>query len=105
MAATLTEKVREILFEHEDRAPKRALDHVHARPDRMLEEHEYVSREWGFTYGLAYGIARSEDPDESNESVARRARHAADEMFDDSTFVALTWIRWAEDPQPSEAVA
>ena len=68
----------------------------------MVEESENAFREWGFTYGLAYGIARGEDPEESDELTARRAREAADAVFRDDAFQWLVFIRWAEDPAGPE---
>ena len=44
-------------------------------------------RDWGMTFGLAYGIARGEDPYESNESVAQRALDAA----------RMVWKGWDQD--------
>ncbi len=37
--------------------------------------------QWGATYGLAFGIARGEDPWESDEEVAERAITAARTVF------------------------
>ena len=59
-------------------------------------EFELDMRDWGFTYGVAYGIARGEDPYEPEELVRDRAIEAA----------RLAWQRWAGASSPSrKAVA
>jgi hypothetical protein len=37
--------------------------------------------DWGFTYGAAWALARAQDPDEPDRSVADRALRAAREVF------------------------
>ncbi len=46
-----------------------------------LSDFEMDCRDWGFAFGVAYAIARSEDPFESNHSVCERAIVAAREAF------------------------
>lgn len=49
-----------------------------------LSAFELDLRDWSVLFGLAYGIARGEDPYESNSSVARRAAEAT----------RIAWQRW-----------
>jgi hypothetical protein len=49
--------------------------------DPGLTEFEADCRDWGFVFGLAYGIARGEEPYESDDSVCDRAMTAAREVF------------------------
>jgi hypothetical protein len=49
--------------------------------DRGLTDFEADCRDWGFVFGLAYGIARGEEPYESDDSVCERAMTAAREVF------------------------
>ena len=37
--------------------------------------------DWGFTYGVAWAVARAQDPQEPDESVAARALAAARQVF------------------------
>jgi len=46
-----------------------------------LTQFEMDCRDWGFTFGVAYGIARGEEPYESDDSVCERAMTAAREVF------------------------
>ena len=46
-----------------------------------LSEFELDLGDWGFTYGVAWAIARTQNPDESDHSVAERALVAAGEVF------------------------
>jgi hypothetical protein len=46
-----------------------------------LTAFETDCRDWGFTFGVAYGIARGEDPYESDDRVCERALTAAREVF------------------------
>jgi hypothetical protein len=46
-----------------------------------LTAFESNCRDWGFTFGVAYGIARGEEPYESEDSVCERAMTAAREVF------------------------
>ena len=46
-----------------------------------LSELELDIGDWGFTYGVAWTVARAEDPQESDESVADRALDAAIQVF------------------------
>jgi hypothetical protein len=62
------------------------LDFLHSRPvlpaGESLGEFEYDLVDWGSLYGVAYGIARGEDPWESNADVAERAFDAAWAVWD-----------------------
>jgi hypothetical protein len=49
--------------------------------DPGLTAFESDCRDWGFTFGVAYGIARGEDPYESDDRVCERALTAAREVF------------------------
>jgi hypothetical protein len=46
-----------------------------------LTAFEADCRDWGFTFGVAYGIARGEDPYESEDRVCERALTTAREVF------------------------
>jgi hypothetical protein len=46
-----------------------------------LTDFESNCRDWGFTFGVAYGIARGEQPYESDHAVCERAMTAAREVF------------------------
>jgi hypothetical protein len=50
-------------------------------PGVPMEHADLDLRDWGFYYGVAYGIARGEDPYEPNGSAAKRAFDAALEVF------------------------
>jgi hypothetical protein len=49
--------------------------------DPGLTDFEADCRDWGFVFGLAYGIARGEEPYESDQSVCERAMTASREVF------------------------
>ena len=46
-----------------------------------LTDFEMDCRDWGFVFGVAYGIARGEEPYESDSMVCERAMVAAREVF------------------------
>ena len=46
-----------------------------------LTEFEQDIRDWGVMIGVAYGIARADDPFESRESVLERAQEAAQAAY------------------------
>jgi hypothetical protein len=52
-------------------------------PGGFLSDLERDVIDWGYTYGVAWAIARARYPDESPEDVARRALAAAREVFAD----------------------
>ena len=55
---------------------------VYPRADEAgLTEFEMDCRDWGFVFGVTYGIARGEEPYESDDSVCERAMMAAREAF------------------------
>jgi hypothetical protein len=49
--------------------------------DEVLTAFELDCKDWGFVYGMAYGIARSEDPWEADGQAAERALVAARDAF------------------------
>ena len=49
--------------------------------DSAMSEFERDIRDWGVVMGVAYGIARGEDPYESRDSVLARALPAAKEAY------------------------
>jgi hypothetical protein len=54
-----------------------AYEWAHKIPGLPLSELQCDLRDWGLYFGVAYGIARSEDPYEPNGRVAARAYDAA----------------------------
>jgi hypothetical protein len=46
-----------------------------------LSDLELDLSDWGFTYGVAWAVARAQDPHEADASVAQRALAAAQEVF------------------------
>ena len=72
---TLQEKVRAIL--RNDDTGDGLIGVAGKRPGIQLTEFELDLRDWGIIYGIAFGLARTEEPCESIESVARRAFEAA----------------------------
>lgn len=56
-------------------------DRLRVLPGGRLGEFEQDLRDWGMVYGVALGIARTEDLWESLESVSERAQAAALEAF------------------------
>ncbi len=59
----------------------RASDEPPPREDGFFATFELDLLDWGAIYGLAFGIARTEDPWESDEDVAERAITAARTVF------------------------
>jgi hypothetical protein len=56
--------------------------HYPNHPDgEYLTEFEQDCRDWGLAFGFAYGVARGEDPFESNDDVLARALLAAEDAF------------------------
>ena len=95
--ATLTEKVRSIAWEETPDGHEWVHDHKMARPEtRALSDDEAMACEWGFLIGLAYGIAREEEPSEPNDAAAARAREAADAVFMDDVYQSLNLVRRLE---------
>lgn len=104
--ADLREKVRTILWEETSTDRTLAWDRLVSRPDRGVSEMEHISRFWGFAFGLAYGIARGEDPHESAEDVATRAYEIAHDLFKDDDLHGLDFIRALEaGKSPVDAVS
>ncbi|MGI8946304.1 MAG: hypothetical protein ACR2GL_08720, partial [Thermoleophilaceae bacterium] len=75
---SLQEKVRAII-RHDDtgQGPISAAGRQPCRHDYLATDLEAGMRAWGCIYGIAFGLARSEEPCESIESVADRAYEAA----------------------------
>lgn len=83
---TLLEKLRGVMTG--DDATAGLLDPCWSYPgkgvnSRDLTDLEDRLRTWGCFYGVAFGLARSEEPCESAESVGRRAYEAARVVFED----------------------
>jgi hypothetical protein len=82
--ATLTEKVYTVLSEeHSNFTSPVEVVAKFPRPshDENLSQFELDCRDWGLTFGIAYGIARGEDPFEAERSVTDRALAAARDAF------------------------
>ncbi|MEA2297301.1 MAG: hypothetical protein QOF77_237 [Solirubrobacteraceae bacterium] len=74
----LAEKVKGQISPRDTPDRRLLLDALHSHPaGATLSEFELDLRDWGMLVGLGHGIARSEDPFESLESVAARALAAA----------------------------
>jgi hypothetical protein len=77
---TLTEKVYGVITANRGAGPDNTTNVLHQFPRTGggdLSQFELDCVDWGFTFGLAYGIARAEDPFEPNASVCERALEAA----------------------------
>ena len=75
-----------------------------------LTEFELDCRGWGLAVGIAYGIARGEDPYEGERSVCERALIAAREAYErfggPEIFTAEAYMEdRAKRPEPAGAVA
>jgi hypothetical protein len=80
---TLAEKVTAIMRQDDNAGSYSGLG---SRPvvrtdDEGLNQFELDCRDWGFIFGLSFGIARGENAYESNESCAERALEAAQTAF------------------------
>jgi hypothetical protein len=54
------------------------LERAHEKvPDKKFEEHHADLVDWGMAYGVAYALARIEEPLESTRAAALRAQEAA----------------------------
>jgi hypothetical protein len=82
---TLTEKVYVLLSRetgHDLPGPVGAVGRFPNHPEgECLTSFEQDCRDWGLAFGIAYGIARSEDAFESEDAVAARALVAARDAF------------------------
>jgi hypothetical protein len=79
---TLDQKVRAIVMQDDDGEGPTSV--VSQRPGwHGFEATDFESnlRDWGCVFGIAFGLARSEEPCEPVESVARRAYEAAWPVF------------------------
>ena len=70
--AELKAKVRATLWEETPMGATWAWERLVSRPERDVGDLEYVSRLWGYVFGMAYGIARARIP----TSPTRTARPA-----------------------------
>jgi hypothetical protein len=110
---TLTEKIYAVLQEEHsfDDGPLAGAGRYPHAGGECLTAFELDCRDWGFVYGLAYGIARGEDPHEQDSSVCERASTAARDAYTkwggDAIFTTVAFRKdRAERPVPtSEAVA
>ncbi len=85
-AEVLAERVYHALAAEEG-CPLAAAGDIPVIPEPgALTSFELDCRDWGIAYGLAHGIARGEDPFETNTSVAERALEAA----------KIAWARWGD---------
>jgi len=83
--ATLTEKLQGVM--HGDDARAALLETLQSYPGsgigrRSLTDLEHELRNWGMFYGVAFGLARTEEPCEPADSVAERAFEAAKLAFE-----------------------
>jgi hypothetical protein len=88
---TITEKIRAIL--NEDVGP---IDFCHGgvpggTSDGRFSEFELDCLDWGVMYGIAFAIARAEDPFEGMASVASRALEAARPVCAEFAGVPFHW--------------
>lgn len=60
------------------------------------DEREMDVADWALAFGLAFGIARGEDPYEKNRSVVIRAEAAAREAM-------MRWAGWTSAPSSVDA--
>lgn len=79
---TLEQKLRAIL--RQDDTGRGPIGRAATYPSRDVFQattFELDIRDWGVYYGMAFGIARGEDPFEPQEDVALRALEAANSVF------------------------
>jgi hypothetical protein len=96
---SLSEKVRSVA------GAESSLMDRHGEPPFAASEFTADARDWLLYFGMAAGLARTEEPCESIDDVAQRARGAANEVF-----MALNWDSpvagaVAHELTPAEAVA
>jgi hypothetical protein len=68
-----------------------------------LTEYEYDLREWGALVGLAFGLARTEEPCESLQSVGKRTAEAALAVHLRRRDHEITRPQWARQASDHEA--
>jgi len=79
---SLHEKVRAIVMQDDTGdGPISAAGRQPGAFDFFATDCEAAMRAWGCVYGMAFGLARCEEPCESIESVAERAYEAAWPVF------------------------
>lgn len=89
--ATIAEKIYAILQRDDDGNGFIGTAHGLPEVERRFTPVELDLIDWGAVYGLAFGIARSENPWESIEEVAARAYAEAWPLFRD---------KWVDRPTP-----
>ncbi len=94
----LTERTRRLSAEDDFADGLNVLEQYPRFESRGLSLFEQDLRGWGFVYGLAFGLALSEWPDESHEAIAKLAFHPA----------LMVYRRWGgeiEDPVAKREMA
>ncbi len=77
MPMTLEEKVYEMLVRDEGVGTESTVGRCQEWAPGGLSEFEMDLLDWGCAFGIAFGLARAEEPCESNVSVGQRALEAA----------------------------
>jgi len=95
----LATTVRAIAFEETPTGHKWAYEHLTSQPGEPLSDRGRDLREWGYLYGLAYGIARGENPYEPNAEAAERAYQAAIGVFNDPVLRNVGFVKAFESGQ------
>ena len=65
-----------------------------------LAEHEVDMMDWGFAYGVAWAVARSQDPGAREEVLSERALHATQAVYEAYRGSSTPAARQASAPQP-----
>jgi hypothetical protein len=65
-----------------------------------LAEHEVDMMDWGFAYGVAWAVARSQDPGAREEVLSERALHATQAVYQAYRGSSTPAARQASAPQP-----
>lgn len=89
--AQLGARLRELCVEDDFAGALSELGRYPKLTTRELTEFERDLRDWGFAYGLAFGLAMDAWPDESHAEIARRA-------FTPALAVYREWSGEIEDP-------
>ena len=64
-----------------------------------LAEHEIDMMDWGFAYGVAWAVARSQDPAAREEVVSERALHATQAVYEAYRGSPTPAVRQASAPE------
>lgn len=91
-------EVHALVFQEASGGDGSAWDRLTGYPDRGVDELEGITRVWGFTYGLTYGLLAARRPREPEAARARRAQELAIEVFmsDDGLLPDLELLRLME---------